>query len=434
MVDLSPDLISRALGRKATRPYPAIFTDTRKPVPGGLFVALSGETFDGNQFVPQAIAKGAAGVVCSDPKAAPAGSAEIFIVPDTVTALRSLAREWRKQFTLPILSVVGNVGKTTTKELLAQILEADGQTVLKTEGSENGWVGIALTLLKLRTHHTVAVVEIGIDEPGSMEPHLELVDPTALVVSSLGPEHLEKLGRVEDAVEQELLAVDFMTARGRPVALPADNSFVRERSSRWPHARYFSARDVDPALRSALPHESPALLSNAQGALSIARDAGFNVSVRGPLVLPKGRAEIKAAGGIHWILDYYNSNPSSLEAGLALLEAESRRPGRNGVRVAFLGDMRELGEGSPALHAQFVQKIHEIGVDRLYLAGSEMRHLYDGLVESGFRGQLVHALQAQELIPMLASLHPRDTVLLKGSRGMRMEVLWHAFSSPDPSR
>jgi UDP-N-acetylmuramoyl-tripeptide--D-alanyl-D-alanine ligase len=210
---LSPSFVAHALGLTlpgvlSTQAFSSVASDSRKIQPGCLFVALRGEKFDGHDFILQAIEGGARGVICRRDFARPAGSAaKFFPVEDTLAAYRRLAGAWRREYPIPVVAVAGSVGKTTTKELLTAILRGKWDDVLKTQGSQNGFVGIPLTLLELTPPHGAAVIEVGIDETGAMEKHIQLVQPSVAVLTAIGPEHLEKLHDIPTVAREEGLAL-----------------------------------------------------------------------------------------------------------------------------------------------------------------------------------------------------------------------------------
>jgi UDP-N-acetylmuramoyl-tripeptide--D-alanyl-D-alanine ligase len=201
---LTSTWIAKALGLPApakNETISIVSSDTRELKAHSLFVALKGENADGHDFVEKARAAGATALVHRRGFPAPAGMIS-FPVEDTLHAWRLLAKAWRKEFTMPVIAVAGSAGKTTSKEMLAAILRGKYKNVLQTAGSQNGFQGVPTTLLRLRPEHEAAVIEVGIDEQGSMIQHLDLVAPDAGLLSSIGPEHLEKLIDL-DTVEKE---------------------------------------------------------------------------------------------------------------------------------------------------------------------------------------------------------------------------------------
>ncbi|MBI3534605.1 MAG: hypothetical protein HY072_03850 [Deltaproteobacteria bacterium] len=176
--------------------FSSLNTNSRLTKPNSLFIAIKGEKFDGHDFITQAIANGASGILCSQDYMnihQTSIQAQLFPAQNTLMAFRLLAKTWRKQFSIPIIAIGGSVGKTTTKELVASMLHGKYKNILKTQGSQNGFIGIPMTLVELNSSHEIAVIEIGIDEIGAMKNHLETVAPTHGLITTIGPEHIERL-------------------------------------------------------------------------------------------------------------------------------------------------------------------------------------------------------------------------------------------------
>ncbi|NDD91128.1 hypothetical protein EBZ37_03485 [bacterium] len=187
-------------------------TDSRKVTESSLFVAIRGEKMDGHDFIPKAIAQGATAVlaeesvVLSKNLASEFPKTRFFCVTDVQEGFRKIASAWRKHFNIPVVLVAGSNGKTTTKEFLSALLQGKYRSVLKTQGSQNGFLGIPMTLIELRSHHGAAVIEVGIDEVGAMAQHVPLVHPTHTLLTVIGPEHLEKLIDLPTVAREEILA------------------------------------------------------------------------------------------------------------------------------------------------------------------------------------------------------------------------------------
>ncbi|MEK6579215.1 MAG: Mur ligase family protein, partial [Bdellovibrionota bacterium] len=213
--------------------FSLVTTDSRKIQRGCLFVALKGDRFDGHAFIDSAIRSGAAGILVKKgtkiPKSGP--PIEIFEVDDTLEAYRALAGAWRREFDIPVVVVAGSVGKTTTKELLTSLLRAKWPNVLKTEASQNGFIGVAMTLLELRPEHDAAVIEVGIDEPGAMEKHIPLICANAVVLTAIGPEHLEKLIDIETVAKEECKAFELIAKTGGTVFVNLDDPWITKGAS-----------------------------------------------------------------------------------------------------------------------------------------------------------------------------------------------------------
>jgi UDP-N-acetylmuramoyl-tripeptide--D-alanyl-D-alanine ligase len=436
----------------AELPIQLITTDSRAVIPGCLFVAIKGDSFDGHDFIPQAIEKGAVGVITE--KDLPAGKAQIFKVPSSLTAIRTLAHHYRKQFKISFVGVVGAVGKTTTKELISSLLTGRYQHILKTEGSQNGFLGIPITLLSLKPEDQIAVIEIGIDDIGAMEQHLALVEPTHTILTAIGPEHLHQLKTVDIAAEEELKAFDYSAKKNLPMAINVSDEYV----SQWFQKHQF--RLVPDFYQTYSLHAShnPHFLGQyrPEKAELTVKTKGwtetFNLPLPGehhahnllaaitlgsileltPTQMKTGLAHFKTAygrteihslnltdGKVEVIGDYYNSNPTSAVAALKLLtEVKS-----GGKTHAVLADMLELGDGEEGFHRELATSIIGLSIGRVWLYGPRMKWLQDELKKRGYASS-EHFSTHDDLIRALkTNLHAGERVLIKGSRGMKMETV-----------
>jgi UDP-N-acetylmuramoyl-tripeptide--D-alanyl-D-alanine ligase len=480
---LTPHWVAQALGisvragTSTNTPFQSLTTDSRKIVPGCLFVAIAGENFDGNSFVGQALAQGARGAICRRGAvdaieiSRKYPEAFVFEAADSLAAFRTLAAAWRREFQLPLALVAGSAGKTTTKELLAALLRGAFGEILRTQGSNNGFVGIPLTLMDLSPRHRAAVIEVGIDEPGTMVQHMELVAPDVSVITSIGPEHLEKLIDVDTVAREEGLAFEKTLARpnGR-IAVNLDDPRIEPWLQRTPRARRLGfsllrasaedilkgtilpapapAKDAGPSLLRVegagisaefplpLPGRHNAL--NLLGAIATARLLGAEA----PAMLkglasfesPEGRSQVRALkGGIQVLCDYYNSQPPSLTAALELLGELSQRLAPGAPRWACLADMNELGPDELRFHREMAPKILALRIEHVLLHGYKMHALADELKSRGYRGDLRHFESREELAKALAAEATGPSiVLIKGSHSMKMEEVWHRIEAAHP--
>lgn len=455
----SIEWISTIIGSPADLPIqnaPKVFSDvasdSRKVKAGTLFVALKGERVDGHDFIEGAIKAGASGIIVDrhiDLDSSLLAKVACFQVADTLKAYRELAKAWRKRFRIPVVAVAGSVGKTTTKELLAAIVSAKFKNTLKTEGSQNGFVGIPMTLLGLRPSHEVAIIEVGIDEPLAMALHIDTVSPTHAIVTAIGPEHMEKLKTIETVASEELKALSLTARRGGSVALnlddshiaPTENSFADSQcvkyslSSSRPNGikgsfskdRLTTTGLIDDSFLTPLPGEHNA--RNLLGAISIAQLLGMNGDeIKRGLERfsgADGRSKImKTSRGTEVICDYYNANPSSVSAAIDLL-SDRKRPNQTARSIACLADMLELGQQEEAFHRGLADAIISRSIDAVFLFGDRMRWLEDELKKRSFRGQVTHFKKKEDMATTLKpQLTADDLVLIKGSRGMKMEEIW----------
>jgi UDP-N-acetylmuramoyl-tripeptide--D-alanyl-D-alanine ligase len=439
------------LVKGAEERFAGISTDSRTLQPGDLFVALRGENYDGHRFVEQAVSRGAAGAVVA---LAETSASEIqrhqvpaIGVPDTLRALGDLAGFWRRRYAIPMVAITGSNGKTTTKEMVAEIL-CRSWNVLKNQGTLNNLVGLPLTLLQLKKTHQTAVVELGMNQPGEIERLTEIVRPDLGLITNIQTAHLGGLGSLEgiQAAKGELFAGMAETAtivvnRDDPRVLSLASSFSGRQvgfSTAGAVAEVTLARIVtmdengsrfllkltDEIQDIHLPVMGRHHLANAVAASAVAWALDFPGEViadglSGFQPVDKRMQTLVLSGGIHVINDSYNANPGSMAAALETLK-QVKKQGRG---FAVLGDMLELGEESGSLHRQVGNIAARQGVDHLFAMGEQASNLLAGAAEAGMDShRLTQADDHQELASKLLGLMAGgDWVLVKGSRGMRME-------------
>jgi len=432
-------------------PFEGAFTDSRKPVPQGLFVALRGENFDGSDFVGQAVQVGAAGVlVPADALVKVRQQAQgvaILTVPDTGRALGALASAWRHRLPdLKVVCVTGSTGKTSTKELIAEVLAAKGPT-LKTEGNLNNEVGVPLTLLRLEEEHRYAVVECGMNHLGEIARLTEWADPDVAIVTNVGPVHLEGVGSIDGVAHSKGELFHALRDSGVAVA-NADDARVlaqarlsRRRivtfgAAQGSDVRLISAHHGGPGLRVELEFGGATRLvelkligthngHNAAGAAAVGVALGFD-----PEIVLRGLANATTPGrrmrpvrmpdGALLIDDCYNANPSSTKA--ALLTVTHLIKGK-GKAIAVLGDMLELGPTELDLHRDVGRFAAGAGLSLLVCFGKRAQALGEGAQEAGLPAKSIEYTEdpAEAVRLVQSRVRPEDVVLVKGSRGMKME-------------
>jgi UDP-N-acetylmuramoyl-tripeptide--D-alanyl-D-alanine ligase len=439
--------------------FSRICTDSRQTTPEALFVALAGENFDGHDFIPDLLKRGVRGVICKKGTKRPQNVEALFFeVDDTLQAYRDLARAWRQRFPkLPVIAVAGSVGKTTTKELLAAALRGRGLPVLATEGSQNGFVGIPMTLLELRKEHSAAVIEVGIDEPHAMERHLAVVQPSASLLTAISEEHLEKLGTLERVTEEELFALRTPARKGALVGVNLDDSRIatvlQDVDASWKAIAWSlegRSTSLMPVYRGTykapshlsvrspegseadfdLPLEGRHNAANALAAVALARETGarFDEIARGLSEHFKpafGRSEFRnLTNDIPALCDFYNANPASMRAAFEL--ARTRAPKR---LFLVLGDMLELGSNEKALHCALLPDLVSLHPQGVAFFGPRMGWLSEQcLSEPTLSKKVFHSMSAEQIAQWLhPQLKPGDLLLLKGSRGMRLENIYAAL-------
>lgn len=412
----------------------AVTSDTRVLRRGDLFIALVGPNFDGHAFLPEAEAKGAAGALISRGVQT---ALPTITVPDTRMGLGALASHWRSQFSIPLVAVTGSNGKTTVKNMLAAILEESGAG-LATQGNLNNDIGVPLTLLRLKRSDRYAVIEMGMNHAGEIDYLTQLARPTVALITNAGEAHLAGLGSVAavarakgeifSGLAQDGIAVinvdDPHAGLWRQLASqhrcltfgmdhPADVSAECALAITGSVIR-LNTPQGEIEMRLSLLGKHNAMNALAAASASIAAGVKLDDIKKGleKLKAMSGRLEIKTGmQGARVLDDTYNANPSSLVAGVEVLkEAE-------GERVLVLGDMAELGDAAADIHRRVGDLARRLGVHRMLAVGELSKSAV-----SGFGDGAQHYSTQQALVEdLLACLHPGMTVLVKGSRVMRME-------------
>jgi len=425
-------------------PVSGVSTDSRSVRAGELFFALRGERHDGHDFAAQAVDRGAAGVVVSRPLSLAAG-AGVLLVEDTLKALQTLAAWWREACRVPVVGVTGSTGKTTTKDMIAAVLGVR-MPVWKTPGNLNNEIGLPLTLLGLEPGTGVAVVEMAMRGPGEIATLCDIARPTAGVVTNIGETHLERLGTV-DAIARakgELLAAigpegfalvhaespyaerEAARCRGR-VRYFGRRPGVDFRLVDWRPEGYgtrFTAEVAGRAAECALPVPVEHNVLNALAAIGVGFEMGLSTDEIAEglrrVSLSAMRLEIRPWGRGEIINDAYNANPASTRAALAVLSGLAG--GR--TRVAVLGDMLELGPRAEAGHRE-VGEAAARHADYLVAVGDLSRYTAEGALAAGLPPERVFwcADREQAAGVLQDLLRGDELVLVKGSRGMRMEEI-----------
>jgi len=418
--------------------------DSRLARAGDLFFALIGKR-DGHDFIPQAAANGALGAVVSANGAAPGKDFALVRVEDTVRALQDLARSVLADTPVPVVGITGSVGKTTTKEFTAELLSSRF-SVLKSEKNFNNHLGLALSILKLEKGHQVAVVEMGTSAPGEIACLTRIAPPDISVITNIHPVHLQFFGSLEGIASAKKEILDGTKAGGTAV-LNGDDSQVARIAASWKGRRVVFGRS--PACDVRASHVRPRgydglSLELTYGGKKAAIDlpfiyesfienflaaaaAAYAMSLPMEAVIAKAsslkpcamRGTLILLGkDIRLLDDSYNSNPDALNAALkalALLSAARR--------VAVLGDMLELGEKEGEFHAAAGRMAARSGWDLLVTVGPLARRMAEGATAAGMNPKRIISFAdsdeaAEGIVPLLRK---GDLVLVKGSRGVRME-------------
>jgi UDP-N-acetylmuramoyl-tripeptide--D-alanyl-D-alanine ligase len=444
-------LVAPAAGEAALA---GVSIDSRTIRAGELFFAIRGPRLDGHDFLADAVARGARAAVVHRETKTPPGL-PLVRVADTTRALWALARHVRRRAAVPVVGVTGSVGKTTTKDMTAHLLATRGP-VLWTEGNLNNQYGLPLTLLRLAPEHAAAVVEMGMSAPGEIRALTGLAEPDVATITRVAPVHLEFFSSVDAIAEAKAEILEGLRPGGAAV-LNGDDPRLRALGARFPGRVVWFGRDrrfdvsaenerfdVVPAIRAsrgpglmrfelrlggravdvALPlagaHFVESFLAAAAAAhvLGVAPEAMAEAAHA--LRPARHRGELLRLGeGVLLLDDCYNSSPEALAAAVAAL---GLAPGRR--RVAVLGDMLELGDTGPALHREGGRALAG-RVDAVAGVGPLAREILEGAREAGLDpAALSHFATAGEAAEAVGELvRPGDAVLVKGSRGLRLEVV-----------
>jgi UDP-N-acetylmuramoyl-tripeptide--D-alanyl-D-alanine ligase len=428
-------------------PFTGAFTDTRAALKGGLFVALKGDNFDGTSFVAQAIAGGAAGVLIPEGATVSAPGIAVLAARDTGRALGGLAAAWRQRFpALRVVAITGSTGKTSTKELVASVVAAAGPS-LKTEGNLNNEIGVPLTLLRLSEEHRFATIECGMNHLGEISRLAAWSDPDVGVVTNVGPVHLEGCGSLEGVAHAK--GEMFHALRSTSVAVAnADDARVlnQARLSLRKLITFGGAYGADVRVLSAVHggkglkvelefqggrHAVELKLLGAHNGVNAAAATAVGIALgldTGTILRGLGDAQTpgrrmrpgRLPNGALLIDDCYNANPSSTKAALLALQQLTPEKSR---AIAVLGDMLELGATELDLHRDVGRFAGKQGLAFLVCFGARAKSIAEGAREAGFSQDSIEQTEdpAEAVRLVQARVRPEDVVLVKGSRGMKME-------------
>jgi UDP-N-acetylmuramoyl-tripeptide--D-alanyl-D-alanine ligase len=431
------DRIADALGSGPRGPtaISRIATDTRNVSAGSCFVALKGETFDAHDFLPDAVKNGAVALVVHDARRAARLGVPVYEVPHTLAALGLLGRYRRRAWSRPVIGVVGTNGKTSTKELLRAAL-GGAFTVHATIGNYNNLVGVPLTLFALPHEAEIAVIEMGTNHPGEVETLRAIVEPDVVVVTSIAEEHLEGLGDLAGVLREEASACRGVPLAVTPAAQPEVAEAVRSMATRTISAG-LDGGDVRPTAwgvepdgqgwvecegtRVRIPLRGVHNIRNAMLAIAVARESGVSMEAIAAgiaaMPTPPMRVNFESHGRITIINDAYNSNPGSARVALELLE----HAGASRQRVAMLGTMLEMGEHADRLHDDVARTALASPIELVVGVGGFADAL--ARVASGDPRAIGGADPAAAWEAARSQVAPDAVILLKGSRGVRLERL-----------
>ncbi len=427
-------------------PLPAFSIDSRSLKAGDLFVAIRAER-DGHLFLEDALARGAAAVMVDH--AIPGLSVPQIIVKETVYALGQLAKVWRAQFKLPVIGLTGSCGKTTTKEMIARILQEQGR-VLAPEGTFNNAYGVPLTLLQLRPEHQFAVIEMGTNSPGEIGYLADIVKPTLALITNIGASHLEKLGSFDQVSEEKSAIFTHLTEQGIAI-LNLDEPFAESWLSKIGNRHRVTYSLSKPAnvfatdLRVtqegadfilhtpignqaiAVPLPGGHIIANAVAAAAVCLAVGISpdkiaTGLAKMQIIPHRFQQYRLKEGCILIDDTYNSSVGSVQNAIASLRSFSGR------KILVLSSLRELGEQGAHYHREVGKWCHDAHLDGVYWYGDET------LIAETIR----HCPEARyfatkaELIEILASeVKDHTMILIKGAKYFKMHEIVMALLEED---
>jgi UDP-N-acetylmuramoyl-tripeptide--D-alanyl-D-alanine ligase len=421
--------------------FQRVVTDSRQVQPGDLFVALRGERFDAHDFLFEVVKAGAAAVMIT---ALPDGfTAPALVVPDTRLALGQLAAGWRQRFMVPVVAVTGSNGKTTVKEMISAIFaEAAGEAGrLATQGNLNNDIGLPLTLFRMRSQHQLAVLELGMNHPGETAYLAQIAQPTIALINNAQREHQEFMVNVEAVAQEHRDVILALPADGVAV-FPADPEGGAAYSDMW-RAAAGERRVLDFGLTQGATVHGAVTMERGQQRVQVSAPGAafeFRLSVLGlhnvrnalaatacalaagvqsdaivraleSFAPVSGRLQVRHTSlGTTVIDDTYNANPDSMRAAIDVLAAFP------GPRILVMGDMGEVGDEGPAFHQEIGAYAAARGIEQLVATGALAKH---AVTAFGARG--VHCDDVEAVSAWLATPDRDATLLVKGSRFMRME-------------
>jgi UDP-N-acetylmuramoyl-tripeptide--D-alanyl-D-alanine ligase len=423
----SPEQVAEAAGGRLVAPPPRstgpdrAIIDSRAARAGDLFVGLIGDNVDGGRFAPQALAGGAWGVLVAPEHAAAAQCAVpgvLIAAAEPLAALQRLASAWRRALGCPVVGITGSVGKTSTKDILAAMLGQAKRTVANRENF-NTEIGLPLTVLEAPVGTEALVLEMGMRGPGQIAELAAIAEPDVAVVTAVAPVHLELMGSMEAIAAAKAELVAGLRPGGTAIVPAGEPLLDAHRRDDVTTITFGPGGDVaELPADLELPFTSAHMRRNALAALAAARALGVHPTGRLDVALSSYRGQrVELPGDIVVINDCYNANPMSMRAALDDLAASA-----SGRRVAVLGDMLELGPDEARYHAEIGEHARASGVDVLVAVGPRAEHFADGYGEVVV---LPDAQAAANAVPAL--VQPGDTVLLKASRGVGLEIVARAL-------
>lgn len=411
----------------------SVTTDSRNCPKGSLFIALKGESFNGNAFAEKALNDGCAYAIVDEAEYMAKGDSRYILVDDCLQTLQQLANHHRRQLGTRVIGITGTNGKTTTKELISAVL-SQTHNVLYTLGNLNNHIGVPLTLLRLKAEHDLAVIEMGANHPGEIKFLCEIAEPNYGIITNAGKAHLEGFGSFEGVIRTKGELYDFLRQKGdSTIFIHQDNSYLTKIASGLKQIPYGTENDL--YVNGHITDNSPYLafewkagkdgeahqirtqligeynFPNALAAVTIGRFFGVEAQKIDEALAgyapQNNRSQLKNTEDNTLIIDAYNANPTSMMAAL-----QNFRNMTVPHKMLILGDMRELGSESLSEHQKIVDYLKESNFEKVWLVGEQF-----AAVQHSF---MTYA-NVQEVIKKLEADKPRGyTILIKGSNGIKL--------------
>jgi UDP-N-acetylmuramoyl-tripeptide--D-alanyl-D-alanine ligase len=437
-------------------------TDSRNIAQGQLFLALKGEKYDGHDFITQAVDQGAAGVVMAKgyhPEIPADKKPVLMAVPDTLKALGDLGNWWRQRHPIPLVAITGSVGKTTTKEMTACILEQSTPT-LKNEGNFNNLIGLPLTLLQLQENHQRALLEMGMNRPGEIARLTEIANPDIGLITNVGRAHLEGLGSVEAVARAKAEMLEKISKESQ-VILNGDDFLLMKEASRFKkniitfglglkHPIY--AKKIRSLGEKGIAFELQCFgrssdvqlnVPGVQNVLNALAASAIAYCLDEPLAgIAEGLKRFKGMKGrfmishfskdITLVDDTYNANPSSLRAAMDTVRELAADASRV---IVGLGEMLELGNETVTAHLEAGHMVAELDPSFFMAIGEHARYMIEGAVSKGFPSDKAVLINGHEEMARKIEnvMRPGDIILLKGSRKMQLEKVVEVLTEDHPA-
>jgi UDP-N-acetylmuramoyl-tripeptide--D-alanyl-D-alanine ligase len=439
-------------GAPAGLPIQGVSKDTRTIEAGNLYVPLIGESFDGHAFVKDAVEKGAAASFWQRDRENPPAGVPLILVDDSLAALQQLAKAYRHQLDVRIVGITGSNGKTTTKDMTAAVLSTRFQ-VHKTMGNYNNHIGLPLTLLQLSEQTQIAVLEMGMSGRGEIEFLSRLAEPEIVVITNIGESHLLQLGSRTEIARAKTEIVSGLQENGVLVyngdeplieqVLPELDEAGRRKAKSYRKVRFGAAKgndlfptshrlegkgtyftiNTDPDQPVYVPLLGGHNVINALAAIAVGKHFGLRVDTMAEglakLVMTGMRIEVsESPAGVTILNDAYNASPTSMRAAISLLHELNAK----GRKIAVLADMLELGDQEAEYHREIGRTLDPSKVHSVYVYGPLGKYIAEGARER-FQPDRVRYYEEKEQLAhtLAAAAASGDVVLIKGSRGMRME-------------